>query len=606
MKKTMPFVCCAWVSVTLLGPVITQGQTSQGSIVAWGDNRYGQTNVPCPNTGFVAVAAGVYHSLGLKADGSIVAWECGVDQYGNNEDYGQCNVPAPNTDFIGIAAGGWHSLGLKADGSIVAWGCGAPYDYGQCNVPSPNAGFVAVAAGGAHSLGLKTDGAIVAWGDNNMGQTNVPEPNNGFIAVAGGQAHSLGLKTDGSIVGWGFDGWGQTNVPAPNTGFVGVAGGYRYSLGLKADGSIVGWGENQSGQTDVPAPNTGFVAVAAGGNHSLGFKADGSIVAWGWNGSGQTNVPAPNTGFVGVAAGAAHSLGLKPIEGADCNANGIPDECDITSGTSADCNANSVPDECEPLVPPAPVPDPSGIAKNRFISLSIPGGAGGSEQAVQVQLTSLHHVDPPYTGGSSIPFTAFEGRAHWVGPPTQYRESSADATTFMAATLQCQPHYQDWSTVGLLHVTGAEIVPSSLYDVLVLDGSCRGNEPYCLAISCSLTMYTTRWGDVESPYNPPATDPQPDTSDISAMVNKFKSAMGAPIKARALLAGGNARGTIGPAEIAPDFNFTHISLCVDAFKGLPYPYKPGKCTGDPAKACISDADCTNAPNPTTGPCILCP
>lgn len=31
----------------------------------------------------------------------------------------------------------------------------------------------------------------------------------------------------------------------------------------------------------------------------------------------------------------------------DCNDNGVPDECDLVSG-STDCNANSVPDECEP------------------------------------------------------------------------------------------------------------------------------------------------------------------------------------------------------------------------------------------------------------------
>ena len=31
----------------------------------------------------------------------------------------------------------------------------------------------------------------------------------------------------------------------------------------------------------------------------------------------------------------------------DCNSNGIPDECDITSGYSEDCNANSIPDECD-------------------------------------------------------------------------------------------------------------------------------------------------------------------------------------------------------------------------------------------------------------------
>jgi CSLREA domain-containing protein len=31
----------------------------------------------------------------------------------------------------------------------------------------------------------------------------------------------------------------------------------------------------------------------------------------------------------------------------DCNANGVPDECDVASGYSEDCNANGVPDECD-------------------------------------------------------------------------------------------------------------------------------------------------------------------------------------------------------------------------------------------------------------------
>jgi hypothetical protein len=92
----------------------------------------------------MAVAGGEGHSLGLKANGSVVAW-------GYNHD-GQCNVPLPNTAFVAVAAGAWHSLGLKADGSLVACGWN---DYGQCNVPSPNTGFVAVAAGADHGLGLK-------------------------------------------------------------------------------------------------------------------------------------------------------------------------------------------------------------------------------------------------------------------------------------------------------------------------------------------------------------------------------------------------------------------------------------------------------------------
>jgi len=269
-----------------------------------------------------------------------------------------------------------------------------------------------------------------------------------------------------------------------------------------------------------------------------------------------------------------------------------------------DLDGNGVPDVCD--APPPVNPDPSGINKTRFISFSAPGGHLPPETALRVKLTSLHHVDPPYTGGASVPFTAFESQAQYVGPPISYVESASSGIPFYASQLQCAPYYQNWNTVGLLHVSGEAIVPSSTYNVENLAANCAGHELSCAAVSAPLAIKTTRWGDVETPYNPPSPDPQPDTSDISALVNKFKSALGAPIKARALLAGGNARGTMGPAEISPDFNFTHISLCVDAFKGLPYPYKPGKCTGDPAKACIANADCTNAPNPTTGPCILCP
>jgi hypothetical protein len=40
---------------------------ADGSIVAGGDNYYGECNVPSPNAGFVAIAAGAQFSLGVKA-----------------------------------------------------------------------------------------------------------------------------------------------------------------------------------------------------------------------------------------------------------------------------------------------------------------------------------------------------------------------------------------------------------------------------------------------------------------------------------------------------------------------------------------------------------
>jgi hypothetical protein len=271
-----------------------------GSIVAWGDNSYGQCDVPSPNSGFTTIAAGFYHSLGLKADGSIRAWGW------NN--WGQCDVPSPNSGFTAIAAGEYHSLGLKADSSIIAWG---DNEEGQCTVPLPNGGFTAVAADGGHSLGLKADGSIVAWGYNGDGECDVPSPNSGFTAIAAGAMHSLGLKADGSIVAWGYNYYGQCDVPSPNSGFTAIAAGEYYSLGLKVNNSIIAWGYNGDGECDVPSPNSGFTAIATNWCHSLGLKADGSIVAWGDNSYGQCDVPSPNSGFTAIAAGAMHSLGLK-------------------------------------------------------------------------------------------------------------------------------------------------------------------------------------------------------------------------------------------------------------------------------------------------------
>lgn len=44
-----------------------------GSILAWGEHGSGQCTVPAPNAGFATMAGGYLHSVGLKADGTIVA-----------------------------------------------------------------------------------------------------------------------------------------------------------------------------------------------------------------------------------------------------------------------------------------------------------------------------------------------------------------------------------------------------------------------------------------------------------------------------------------------------------------------------------------------------
>ena len=55
-------------------------------------------------------------------------------------------------------------------------------------------------------------------------------------------------------------------------------------------------------------------------------------------------VPSPT---VDLCSGWAYVRVTYAAGAPDCNGNGIPDECDVASGTSVDCNGNGVPDECE-------------------------------------------------------------------------------------------------------------------------------------------------------------------------------------------------------------------------------------------------------------------
>lgn len=268
----------------------------------------------------------------------------------------------------------------------------------------------------------------------------------------------------------------------------------------------------------------------------------------------------------------------------------------------SDCTVGSNP-------PPTPVADPAG-EKVRFISFSAPGTS--QESALRIRLNTLHAVSPAYTAAPTIPFTAFQGLSVWVGPPATWVEAAATpGATFKSAVTQCTPHYRDWTSEGLIHVRGSAIVPSSSYAVENVAAACQGNEgsAACLSgganVSGQLIIGTRRWGDIETPFNPPSTTTQPDLADVSAMVNKFRGAPGAPIKARAIIAPNDPFGNINDATMAVDFGFTHISLCVDAFRGARYPGQMGRCSGAGTAACTTASDCNSGGN--VGPCNLyCP
>ena len=67
--------------------------------------------------------------------------------------------------MIAVSAGYYHTVGLKADGTVVATGNN---NYGECNL-SGWKNIVAVSAGENCTLGLKSDGTLVFAGKNRNG-----------------------------------------------------------------------------------------------------------------------------------------------------------------------------------------------------------------------------------------------------------------------------------------------------------------------------------------------------------------------------------------------------------------------------------------------------
>jgi len=230
-----------------------------GTVEQWGAG----TPVPGGLVNVTHIAAGTDHRLARKSDGTVIAW-------GDNT-FGQSTVPGGLTTATNIAAGEKHSLALRADGSVLAWGDNS---FNQTTVPGTATNVTAIAAGYDHSLALKADGTVVAWGRNDSGQSTVPEGLTNVVAIASGAFHSLAVKSDGTVVAWGWDTGGQVGGATGLTGISKVAGGYAFSLALKNDGTLISWGDNTDGQTVIPAAAVNVTAIAAGPSHALALRAD--------------------------------------------------------------------------------------------------------------------------------------------------------------------------------------------------------------------------------------------------------------------------------------------------------------------------------------------
>ena len=142
------------VAIAAGGAPFSLALRRDGTVVEWSERGGWDAYEPVLDAtppglfGVVAIAAGRKHRLALKSDGTIVGWGA------NN--YGQATPPVGLSGVVAIAAGDYHSLALKRDGTVVGWGDNSA---GQATPPSGLSRVVAIAAGGQHSLALVASAA---------------------------------------------------------------------------------------------------------------------------------------------------------------------------------------------------------------------------------------------------------------------------------------------------------------------------------------------------------------------------------------------------------------------------------------------------------------
>ena len=211
-------------------------------------------------------------------------------------------------DFIAVAAGSYHAVGLRADGSLVSWGQDSQ---GEVSDTPPGTGFVAVDAGLLYSLALHEDGTVFAWGGGLAANPDSRPTGTGFTGIAAGYAFAMATDAAGALTAWSLSSAMLPTVPG-GTGYAEIKAGSYVAAAIGASGQLTLFGTNTA-VVNALVPEGSYSAVDTGEYHAAGVLSDGRLVSWGGSqATAQGLVQDLSDGpYIAVAAGERLGLGLR-------------------------------------------------------------------------------------------------------------------------------------------------------------------------------------------------------------------------------------------------------------------------------------------------------
>ncbi len=216
-----------------------------GTVLAVGDNSYGQTNVGEWRQ-IVAVAAGAYHTVGLTADGRVLA--VGDNTHGQTETSIFSNVQQ-------IAAGAWDTSMLLANGQVMNVGY-HPYEF-------------AMALTGAEEIAQGSYGLIIrANGVNHASNVGLTLPDS-CVRFSVSRGYAVGVDEKGTTHATMEQLPTWKNIAQVSAGENGV-------VALTEDGQVRTYlfGKYTGREFQF---NQSVLAIAAGPNHYSFILQDGSV-----------------------------------------------------------------------------------------------------------------------------------------------------------------------------------------------------------------------------------------------------------------------------------------------------------------------------------------